>query len=59
MLLQNYTRPHANILNKLSIPEITDPFSIKVLWFRSISFDEKTLSSAEKCIFIPSLKCIW
>lgn len=42
MLLQNYTRSHANILNKLSIPEITDPFSIKVLWFRSISFDEKS-----------------
>ena len=40
-MLKHYTQTHANILNKLSIPEITDPFPMKVLWFRAISFAEK------------------
>lgn len=42
MLLSNYTNSRINTLNKLSIPEITEPFSIKVLWFRAISFGEKS-----------------
>ncbi len=41
MLLNNYSRSHANILNKLSIPEITEPVPIRVLWLRPFSFHEK------------------
>lgn len=41
MLLKNYSRSHTNILNKLSIPEITEPIPIRVLWFRPFSFHEK------------------
>lgn len=41
MLLENYSHIHTNALNKLSIPDITDPFHIKVHWFQAVSFDEK------------------
>lgn len=41
MLIPYYTHAHANILNKLFIPEIAEPFPIKIHWFRALSFDEK------------------
>ena len=43
MLIPYYTHAHANILNKLFIPEIAEPFPIKIHWFRALSFDEKKL----------------
>lgn len=41
MLIPKLTHAHSNILNKLSIPDITDPLPIRVFWLRAIFFDEK------------------
>ena len=43
MLLQNYSPSRANVLNKLSIPEISEPISMNILWFRAISLGQKSL----------------
>lgn len=48
MLISKFTHTHSNILNKLSIPNITDPLPIRVLWFRAIFFDEKNADKNHK-----------
>ena len=37
--LSEYTQTRANRLSKLSIPEIKEPFGLKILWIRWISFE--------------------
>ena len=42
MQLKHYTHARTNILNKLSIPDITDPFTIRIHWFQSLSYGDKS-----------------
>ena len=39
MHLREYTQTRANRLSKLSIPEIKEPFGLKILWIRWIAFE--------------------
>lgn len=39
MLPENYTQTKANKLSKLSVPEITEPFGIRILWLRSVAYE--------------------
>ena len=48
MLISNLIRTHSSILNKLSIPDITEPLPIRVFWFRADVLDEKDFSNRRK-----------
>ena len=39
MILNNYTQTRANRLTKLTVPEITEPFGVRVLWIRALSVE--------------------
>jgi len=47
MILSNYNQTIANKLIKLSIPDITDPFPIRILWLRSVTGVKKSISMRE------------
>ena len=48
MLISKLIRTHSNILNILSIPDITDPLPIRVLWFRADVLDEKDFTNRRR-----------
>ncbi|MBQ8526368.1 MAG: helix-turn-helix transcriptional regulator [Clostridia bacterium] len=40
MLLNNYTPAHAGKLEKLAVPDLTEPFLIKILWIQLLSYEK-------------------
>lgn len=48
MLTSKLIRTHSSILNKLSIPDITEPIPIRVFWFRADVLDEKGFTNRRR-----------
>ena len=39
MILKNYTQTRGNRLAKLNVPDVTEPFGLKILWLRALSVE--------------------
>ena len=39
MIISNYTQSRGNKLKRISVPEISEPEWIKVLWIQSVTFE--------------------
>ncbi len=48
MILSNYTQTRANRLNRLRVPDINEPVPIRVLWFNSVTVNNKKKFSNKK-----------